>query len=272
MTTIEQAASRLPGDAWISQSIAQVLLDRGPAHALLAHPLGGAQKEKPSPAMEFGTLVDALVFGGDIGVAPCGPRNRKEGKAEEAEIKARGLKPMPRRDYELAISCADAALRVLGPCRPDDEVQRRIKWTCSHERVNCEGTPDIVRLDDGLIVDLKTVGELGDLDLGRHCVKFGYHLQAAAYLEGVSRFHGIDEQRLRFAWVFVASNYPHETMIATPDDSMLELGRVMWARAKKQWAWSLRSLPHQRWSREVGTFESPAIIEAPSWAVKEIPE
>lgn len=269
--TIEDAAKRLPQDAWLSQSIANKLIKEGPAAALMAHPLGGDQRDKGTAAKVFGSLVDSLVFGGDPGVvAWSGDRRTKAGKAEYSELQKLGKAVIKPQDYERAVACAEAVQSILGPCRPTDDVQRRIRWKCAGTLADCAGTPDLFRRDEGIVIDVKTTEGLEDLDLGRNCVSYGYHVQAAAYLEGVSSTAGIDEERLRFAWVFVSSTYPHETMIATPDDSMLELGRVMWNRAKLQWRGLALLGESAPWVRNVGSFESPCVIEAPSWSVREI--
>jgi PDDEXK-like domain of unknown function (DUF3799) len=85
----------------------------------------------------------------------------------------------------------------------------------------CKGRADTLNLDLGFVADLKTTKDAEGFM--KECVTFGYHIQAAFYLEGIKAMTGRD-----FDWYWVAVNMaaPHDTYVYKLGEEALEIGRI----------------------------------------------
>ncbi len=97
-----------------------------------------------------------------------------------------------------------------------------IFWTDDDTGLPLKCMPD--RLIDGdLIVDLKTTSDGVDPEtVGKTIARFGYHRQAAFYLDGLKAATGVEGT---FLWVFVLSSPPYSSVVVKLGDDDIEQGR-----------------------------------------------
>ncbi len=179
----------------LHQSIAKVLIQECPAAALAVFE---EERRRPSRAMERGTLVDQLVFGGaDFHIIDAiyksGKRkgqpvdNMAGGNAsEQAEAaRERGQVPCLPHEYEAAKRRAGrikARLLEEGIDLSKCQMQQEVEWIGS-TGCPCAGKPDLVT---GLVtVDLKDGYSANPDKIDHHVFEMGYHIQGAAYQEAV---------------------------------------------------------------------------------------
>ena len=138
-------------------------------------------------------------------------------------------------------------------------IETPIEWTDEQTGTPLKCRPDKV-LKNGLIVDLKTCVDIEPGDFARAVANFGYHRQAALYLEGCKTI-GAEGP---FLFIAVSKRPPHETVCYTLDYAALELGNsqnlltlaeLAERRLKADWS--------GRWGNRIET------LSLPRWALLE---
>ena len=115
--------------------------------------------------------------------------------------------------------------------------------------------------DDGQhwIVDLKTTGTTASPDrFGASAASYGYHLQAAFYLDGYEQITG---HRARFLNVLVETAAPHFVAVVELDDEALDVGRAKYRDALDIYA---RCRESGDWPGYTPTFTE--VVSLPRWA------
>ena len=100
--------------------------------------------------------------------------------------------------------------------------------------IKIKGMIDLV--PDGLdcLVDLKTTAKVGSThDILRTITSFGYHWQAALYLDLWNAATG--ENRDRFIFCFIETSEPYETAWIELSPDFIELGRAGYMNALSKW-------------------------------------
>lgn len=254
----------------LTQSIAFVLNVKSPLHAWLIHPRLGGKRREATAAMDEGQLIDLLVFGTPGGYEVVDAENYRTKAAQQArdEIRARGLTPVLPHELAAALEAATAIrirLELAGVDLLTGKQQVPIYWVEEADdgtQVQCRGLLD--QLSGLTIRDLKKARSAAPRDIGRHCEKYGYDIQVAAYMSGLSKCIDGSVGRIGFEWVFVEASVPHAVTRAVPAGSMLELGRGRWRRAVNIWA---RCMNSGMWPgyEENGVFR----VEASPWALQD---
>lgn len=188
-----------------------------------------------TPACLVGQAVHALVLEGEavyqkqFAVAPEGiDRRTKAGKdlwaTFEAAAADRGILTAEQdrvvRGMAAAVTSNPKAARLLERC-----TLREVSttWTDDDSGLDCKARLDALAEKDGLVFDLKTCQDAGLDGFQRTAWKYGYHGQAAFYLDGL-RAAGITAQ---FLFVCVEAAPPHGVAIFLADDDFVEAGRVL---------------------------------------------
>jgi hypothetical protein len=192
---------------------------------------------KPTAAMEFGTMMHALVlephvFASRYALAPDVDRRTKEGKvaAEQWAANNPGRIAVPSADWERVHAMARAVEQAGGgDLMVGGDMERAICW----ER---DGVPLKAKLDclgRDCIVDLKTTSAEDEDSIQRAAWSFGYHISAAAYQEAAEVLTG---RKLPKVFVFVTSTAPHDVVILEASDDFIARGRVLWDKAVRLYA------------------------------------
>lgn len=181
-----------------------------------------ADRDDPTPDMQFGTAVHSLVLGGpEVVRFDVEAWTKKDDKAARDAVIASGGVPLKAADYDRAADCA-AAVRT-------HPIASKLLSAADHTEVVCiwddDGIQRRAKIDivsGRFIVDLKTTYNAGADDFGRSAAKYGYVTQAAYYMDAARACLGISDPK--FLIVAVEKQPPHLVNVLEFDDYDLELG------------------------------------------------
>jgi hypothetical protein len=242
----------------LSKSGATDLL-RSPAHFL-------ARRDRPmvpTAAMLFGTLVHSMVLEPEsVDVlylaSPKFDRRTKAGKEALAEFEAQaeGKVVVDMDTFQRAQRTAEAVLThpTAGPLFKGGNAEITARW--EQHGLPCKARVDYYQ--GRSIVDLKTTQDASPDEFARSCARYGYHLQAAHYSDGMGR---LDEKHLDgFIFVGVESASPHGVGVYTLDKAALDEGRRQMALAADLYR---RALDEQSWKGYPTEMQQ---LSLPGWA------
>lgn len=249
----------------LSSHIANTLMTRSPLHAWQEHPrLGGGGVDEQSEAMARGDLIDALMLGGGRNVEVIDAADWRTKAAKEAREAARAEGKIP----VLADKFADAqaTIKAIAPKLADAGIvfadgQNQVTLVWDRGGILCRSRLDHWRQDLLTVVDLKMCENASPEAFARNAIGYGYHVQAAAYIDGVSRLIPDAAGRVKYLWAICEPNPPYAVVVAEPDGQMMELGRRQWERAIESWRVCLTV---NRWP---GYGEGIHRISPPEWAM-----
>ena len=247
-------------DPALSQSQAKTLLDCPARYRYeLDHP------RKPTPDMEFGTVVHALVLGQPLAHVEVDASDWRSKDAREAQATARasGLIPMLSRDVQRAQACAQSVREhpyVAAMLEAQGAAEQSMWWVDPGTGVECRGRVDWLTIDDQgtpVLMDLKTTAYVGGDGWGAHCAKFGYHIQAANYLDGYRVLTG---QEATFIFVAVERTEPYFVRTFYAPRDFIAAGQERMTDALEQYARYTRAGHWPAYST------TPEPVELPRWA------
>jgi hypothetical protein len=222
--------------AWEATSVHDLLkLRRSPQHYLhdKQHP------PEPTPAMRFGTAAHSWILTPtaapeEILVTPKVDRRTKAGKEAWAafEASAKGRIIVSEDEAHTLAKMAGAVSNSRAAMVALDSAERREVSCAWHDPdesgLLMRGRPDA--LGDNLIVDLKTAVDASPDSFARTAANFGYHAQAAYYLDGLRSLGYCDEQAV-FLFVVVEKTPPFGVAVYALDDDAIEAGRSQYMEA-----------------------------------------
>lgn len=135
----------------------------------------------------------------------------------------------------------------------EDQTGERFKGKCRIDIV-----PDASGAFGDWLVDLKTTQSLSKL--GATIADFGYHAQAAWYLDMFNAASG--ETRNRWGFIFQESEAPYEIAVVELDPESIAKGREWYLAALAKWCHSQKTghFPNP-WDDEI------RVVSLPKWAV-----
>jgi hypothetical protein len=277
-TCIEHAsAAKYHGDELcehpsLSSSLAWLLVSKSELHVKHAHPRFGRARRESTDEMEVGQLQHALVLGAGDGIVVvrivkddglvADDWRTKAAKQAREMARAQGKTPVLQRDIDRAQHAADTIkMRMeesgiaLGPMR--EVVLLWVETATDGTPVQCRALLDSLDLQRVVVGDLKTGESANPKQFINKCSRFGYHVQAAAYLSAV---HGVWpelEGRAKYEWILAEQSAPYAVALAEPSGAMLACGRALWQQAIDRYA---RALKTGRWPGY-----ARAVIDPPAW-------
>ena len=177
-------------------------------------------KKETTAAMGFGSLVDCLLLEPDkfptrYELSRFDSFRTKEAQQWRNEMASAGIEVMTADK----ISAAQEAISAVNnhpsasALLTESRNQVAFRYMTKHGLAS-KGLIDIIPTDEDTLVDLKTCAQSA-LDsprsLQQHIHKFGYHVQAGAYLDGFNEASG--EERTRFKFIFVTSTPPYRCAV-----------------------------------------------------------
>jgi hypothetical protein len=227
-------------------------------------------KRAPKKAFEIGTAAHHLVLGtGPELVVIEGDRwDTKEIKAKVAAVRDRGAVPLKQHEFEQVQSMASAlaehptASMVFNPARGPAE--RSLFWQDTETGVWCRARLDHMPTADYtarwfIVSDYKTTRSAHPEQISKAVYDYGYHIQAAMYLEGV-RALGIHADP-RMVFVFQEKAAPYVTTVIELDHVALKIGHSQLRKALALYRQCSESGRWPGYSEQVETISLPVYAE-----------
>ena len=136
--------------------------------------------------------------------------------------------------------------------------EETLLWRDALTGLLCKSRMDYYREDLGLIIDVKTTEDARPEAVMRDIVKWGYHVSAAHYLDGLKALDLPGGQS--FAWVFVEKKAPYAIGLYFASPDMLDRGRELQRQYLTDFA---RCKLSGIWPGYPGEFQT---IDLPAWA------
>jgi hypothetical protein len=108
---------------------------------------------------------------------------------------------------------------ILKNIKPKLKFEASMFW--ENNGIKSKGRLDAFDPETGLIVDLKTTKDAKNF--AKSIIDYGYHRQAAYYLDGLKTITGVDAKE--FIWVCIEMDAPHLCAIYRADETMIAVGR-----------------------------------------------
>ena len=230
----------------ITSSGLKILLKKSPAH-YFAEYMG--ERTPPTSAMEYGTAGHALILEGEkafakIAVAkPDGLDGRtKDGKAFKEAAKDKIV--LAEKDIEEMYAFKKKLKEApeYGPLLfgSSGVAEAVIEWRDTITGAEAKCKPDWMAKDGSLIIDLKMMADADPTNFKRSVYRYGYHVSAAMYIEGVaSHFNNTPT----FVWA-VCEKGSGNIAFYTPSPELLSEGHdkvghgmSIYAECKQRKAW-----------------------------------
>lgn len=206
-----------------------------------------------SPALRLGKFAHLLIleperFANEIVLVDV-DRRTKAGREILDDLKSRGKRAISPDELESAEGMARsvASHEKAGPLLQGGEAEPSIFWRDPQTGVLCKCRPDYLRLKDGVVVDLKTVGprmgqskaDLSEKALMSAIHNFKYHWQSGWYLDGVNTL--LPTPTTMFAHIFVGTTKPYHVQVGVLNDASLEKARFDYRPILEHYAECLRA-------------------------------
>ena len=236
---------------------------KSPAHYkyLLDHPA------EDTPAMHFGralhsALLTPTAYKRDYHISPNVDRRTKAGRDVYTAWKA-GL---PDGAEELSPDDAQIIKEITKAVRRNKEVMTLLSrtrrevplfWNDPETGLPCKCRIDA--LSSSTAIDLKTTTDASCRAFQRDAFKYGYHLQAAHYLNGIKT---VKNRAPEWYFITVEKTRPYSVHIFKASEQFIEYGDYL--RSKL--------LEAVKRCTESGTWEGYSIdnLDAPEWALEEV--
>lgn len=227
---------------------------------------------EPTPALIFGQAVHKLLlqpegFDAEFAVMPDIDRRTKAGReAYEAFLEeSEGKTVITAADYEKAAAMVEKCLaapfveQLLSGAREEP-----IFWTDELTGEKCKCRPDALTEigEDLVIADYKTCTDASTDAFMKDAFRYGYHLQAAMYSEGVLKTTG---RMPLFVFIAQEKSPPYAVNVMQADNVMTDYGYDVF--------WTLMGLYHRckesgKWYGYNGRDDVINNLSLPAWAVK----
>ena len=198
-----------------------------------------------SPALTFGRMFHCLSlipdrFEQEFFVLPKLDLRKPDHKMMKADIirQNRGKQEVSKKDHEAAVFMANR-LRESDNVDIQDMFKDSIKecailWDGKLAGITCKVKIDMLcdDKDTGFIADIKTASAVEPAIFQKDAMKYGYHIQAALYQEGVYELTGL---RLPFFFIVISKDKFGEYAIDKADEEFIKYGRYIMEEELEKW-------------------------------------
>lgn len=248
-------------DSFLSKSVLWEL-DKRSLWKWRYHPV----KIEPTPAMQWGSLVDCLattpeLLDESIAINPHDSYRTKEARQWRDEQIA--AKRIIATNDELDLA-KQAAAMLTETCKESANIFAKSKSQVIIAGrvldVKFKGLVDLAPQGEDFLADLKTTSEFNEEGFSKTVARFGYHVQAGIYLNLWNAMFP-DDQRTRFKFVWQESDPPFETCVTELSPPDIEAG---WLYASTLIQRLIDATAANKWPM---AFEGQNIITTrPTWA------
>lgn len=266
----------------LTQSVAKVLLEQSPLHAMYEHPrlrpaveADDEAPEKYVAAQAIGNAAHAALIGRGktLAVAEFDNWKKDDAKKFRAEAEKNGLTPILRKHANTAHEIVLQARLQLSKAGWDDafrEGNGEVVVCWQEQGIWFRTMLDWLSLDGRTATDLKTSGaSFAPHALARKMVDDGWDIQAAMHERALDAIDpdGAGRRRFRFA---ALENYPPYALVPVElSETWLTMGRKKLAMAVTLWRQAIMSGNWPGYPQEPVRPDYPAFKEA-EWLGREI--
>lgn len=202
---------------------------------LLKCPAAARVPVEETPAMVLGRALHSFILDGsaafsrDVCIIPDLNRRTNQGKADyEMFLKSNEGRAIISNDdlkmilaMEKSVKAHPLAKQLIGA----GTTEVSVFWDDPFSGLPCKARPDqIPGAIKNTLIDLKSTRDASSYGFQRSVVSFGYHRQAAFYLDGMAKATGKDYDL--FAFVAVETTEPYRTEVYTLSPTFIERGRT----------------------------------------------
>lgn len=170
---------------------------------------------------------------------PAGWRNTNDYKAQRGQLLAEPgvLGLLTAAEFDGLDQIAEnVALNEIGAKLHDLPGTRESSlFVADLEGITRKCRPDWLIPSARMIVDVKTAQDWRAPAFSRACLRYGYHLSAAYYLDSFSFFENRDAEVDHYVFLVVSADAPYEVASYTLDRDSIEQGRKEYRIALREW-------------------------------------
>lgn len=186
---------------------------------------------------DFGHAAHALVLGAgaDVAVLEFDDWRTKDARAARDEAHANGATPILVKDFEAVQAMAEAirshplAMRLLDPLHGRPE--QSLMWIDGDvwRRARIDWLPDVPASGRLIVTDYKSAADASTPAFSKAIANYGYHQQAAWYLDGIRALCGVTDAA--FVFVVQEKQPPYLVNVIELDPFALQAGAQRNAKA-----------------------------------------
>ncbi len=246
----------------LSSSIARILINQSPAHALIAHPRLNHDYESSDEAkFDLGTVAHGVLLEGDGSVEIIDAADWRTNAAKDAAVvaRAKGRTPLLAKDWARVEAMTTSARKQLEyvdadpPLFTDGRPEQTLVW--QEDGVTCRCLIDWLRDDRATVDDYKTTAASAEPGAWtRTMLNIGADVQVAFYLRGLEALGFYPEWRY-----VVQENYaPYALSVVTIGPAMLARAAEKVDAAIEKWRECITSGNWPAYTRSVTELQLPA--------------
>jgi hypothetical protein len=148
------------------------------------------------------------------------------------------------------------------------EAEQSLFWTDPEFNVRCKTRPDWLPSHVRYLIDVKTSMSADPEDFQKAVVNYGYHQQAAWYLDGVEQVLGHKPER--FAFIVVSKKPPHLVTTCWLHEDAIAWGRILNRYARGVYAWCREKNIWPSYQPDPFGVPQAFTIDLPIWAKKDL--
>lgn len=200
-----------------------------------------SEEVKETEALQLGSAVHAAIlepetFDAEFAFAPKVDKRTKAGKEEWAkfadENAGKTILKQEHRDVINGIVRSLNSHEIAKGMLSGGEAEYSYFVKDEETGVELKCRPDYV--NHGALIDLKTCQDASEAGFTKACINFGYHIQAAFYLDVYNKANGTD--LTEFFFVAVETKPPFAINTFKMGEVEIQLGREMYKKALKEYA------------------------------------
>lgn len=259
----------------LSQSIAKIILEKSPAHAMYAHPrlnkaVKDDEEEKYSGKQAIGSAAHKLILGRGKEIVVCSFDDWRKKAAQEArdEALAKGLVPILERQMEQVEGLASIFRATMqahdGLHWNAADLRSEIVIAWKESKFWFRSMIDAMTSDLLMIADLKTTAtSVPPSEAGKKMAEDGWDIQAAMIDRGLAVLDPGNIGRRKYRFISIEQTPPFGIVVNELREGVLTLGRKKLDRAADLWK---RCLADKKWPCYPTVINYP---EHPPYHVKE---
>jgi PDDEXK-like domain of unknown function (DUF3799) len=232
----------------LTQSLAKILIEHSPRHALTMHPRLNADFEpEDDKKFDLGSAAHRIMLGRgrELAVIECADWRTKASKELRDQAVANGFTPILQHQFEQAVQITDAATHQLDKHEDRDAFTRgdpEVMLAWQEDGIWFRALVDWLHDDLLTVDDYKTSGmSMAPHVLGYRAEAAGWHIQAAFIERGLDVLYSDNRGRRKFRFIAQETDKPYGLTVMHMDEHWLTMGRKQVDTAVSIWKTCIRT-------------------------------